>query len=262
MLYLLTPHLVLRFVFVTMIFFIVFFLTCWCSLRNYRAIAKGVGWQYNCDKQICRKCYARLPPRAIDCRKRSCGHSSQLCPWVFFVNNFVDHILLNLEGGAHVLDWRLNNIQYEYPLLEPLAVYCLHTSKFSREPQKVLKQRHWLVCINCWSRRSHYHSIFCIYRSLFLRHILNPYNLKSIQIVCVFFYLTFIYACCYLISITYSSFAADRLHHFMLSSALFSCLQLVVSFHLFIVHCNFNTSIFDYLTADWKLSVKNLDRMG
>ncbi|KAL7414327.1 ubiquitin family-domain-containing protein [Mrakia frigida] len=34
----------------------------------------------NCDKQICRKCYARLPPRATNCRKRSCGHSSQLRP--------------------------------------------------------------------------------------------------------------------------------------------------------------------------------------
>jgi ribosomal protein L40E len=38
--------------------------------------------KYNCDKQICRKCYARLPPRATNCRKRSCGHSSQLRPCV------------------------------------------------------------------------------------------------------------------------------------------------------------------------------------
>ncbi|KAL7336935.1 ubiquitin family-domain-containing protein [Rhodotorula toruloides] len=35
---------------------------------------------FNCDKMICRKCYARLPPRATNCRKRSCGHSSQLRP--------------------------------------------------------------------------------------------------------------------------------------------------------------------------------------
>ncbi|MCP9259028.1 Ubiquitin-60S ribosomal protein L40 [Dirofilaria immitis] len=27
--------------------------------------------KYNCEKQICRKCYARLPPRATNCRKRS-----------------------------------------------------------------------------------------------------------------------------------------------------------------------------------------------
>lgn len=32
----------------------------------------------NCDKMICRKCYARLPPRATNCRKKKCGHSNQL----------------------------------------------------------------------------------------------------------------------------------------------------------------------------------------
>ena len=35
---------------------------------------------YNCDKAICRKCYARLPPRATNCRKKKCGHTSQLRP--------------------------------------------------------------------------------------------------------------------------------------------------------------------------------------
>uniref|UniRef100_A0A0K0FA93 Ubiquitin-ribosomal protein eL40 fusion protein n=1 Tax=Strongyloides venezuelensis TaxID=75913 RepID=A0A0K0FA93_STRVS len=35
---------------------------------------------YNCDKQVCRKCYARLPPRAVNCRKKKCGHSNQLRP--------------------------------------------------------------------------------------------------------------------------------------------------------------------------------------
>merc|ERR1712108_28101 len=34
----------------------------------------------NQDKMICRKCYARLPPRATNCRKKKCGHSSQLRP--------------------------------------------------------------------------------------------------------------------------------------------------------------------------------------
>jgi ribosomal protein L40E len=43
---------------------------------------KVLASKYNCDKQICRKCYARLPPRATNCRKRSCGHSSQLRPLV------------------------------------------------------------------------------------------------------------------------------------------------------------------------------------
>jgi ribosomal protein L40E/ubiquitin len=36
--------------------------------------------QYNCDKAVCRKCYARLPPRATNCRKKKCGHTSQLRP--------------------------------------------------------------------------------------------------------------------------------------------------------------------------------------
>ncbi|PWA85718.1 hypothetical protein CTI12_AA147080 [Artemisia annua] len=32
------------------------------------------------DKKICRKCYARLHPRATNCRKKKCGHSTQLRP--------------------------------------------------------------------------------------------------------------------------------------------------------------------------------------
>jgi len=36
--------------------------------------------KYNCDKMICRKCYARLPPKATNCRKRGCGHTNQLRP--------------------------------------------------------------------------------------------------------------------------------------------------------------------------------------
>ena len=34
--------------------------------------------KYNCDKKICRMCYARLPLKASNCRKRKCGHSNQL----------------------------------------------------------------------------------------------------------------------------------------------------------------------------------------
>ncbi|KAG5178603.1 ubiquitin family-domain-containing protein [Tribonema minus] len=33
---------------------------------------------FNCEKMICRKCYARLPPRAKNCRKKKCGHTNQL----------------------------------------------------------------------------------------------------------------------------------------------------------------------------------------
>ncbi|KAK4537171.1 hypothetical protein CDCA_CDCA11G3196 [Cyanidium caldarium] len=36
--------------------------------------------KYNCDKQVCRECYARLPLRAHNCRKKKCGHSSNLRP--------------------------------------------------------------------------------------------------------------------------------------------------------------------------------------
>lgn len=48
--------------------------------------------KYNCDKMVCRKCYARLPPRATNCRKKKCGHSNQLrpkkkvsVPWRYFL---------------------------------------------------------------------------------------------------------------------------------------------------------------------------------
>merc|ERR1712013_240971 len=36
--------------------------------------------KYNHDKKICRKCYATLPPRAVKCRKRSCGHWPDIRP--------------------------------------------------------------------------------------------------------------------------------------------------------------------------------------
>jgi large subunit ribosomal protein L40e len=38
------------------------------------AIAK----KNNIEKKICRKCYATLPIKATNCRKRKCGHSNQL----------------------------------------------------------------------------------------------------------------------------------------------------------------------------------------
>tara|TARA_B100000674_G_scaffold432247_1_gene389899 strand:+ start:314 stop:475 length:162 start_codon:yes stop_codon:yes gene_type:complete len=34
----------------------------------------------NCEKMICRKCYARLPVRATQCRKKKCGHSNMIRP--------------------------------------------------------------------------------------------------------------------------------------------------------------------------------------
>ncbi|XP_037588910.1 ubiquitin-60S ribosomal protein L40-like [Cebus imitator] len=32
--------------------------------------------KYNFDKMICRKCYARLHPRAVNCREKQCGHTN------------------------------------------------------------------------------------------------------------------------------------------------------------------------------------------
>ncbi|KAL9236224.1 hypothetical protein vseg_010925 [Gypsophila vaccaria] len=36
--------------------------------------------KYNQNKMICRKCYARLPMKATNCRKKKCGHSTELRP--------------------------------------------------------------------------------------------------------------------------------------------------------------------------------------
>ena len=35
---------------------------------------------YRCEKMICRKCYATLPPKATNCRKRKCGHTPNIRP--------------------------------------------------------------------------------------------------------------------------------------------------------------------------------------
>merc|ERR1712083_543369 len=34
--------------------------------------------KFKCDKMICRKCYARLPLKATNCRKRKCGHNADI----------------------------------------------------------------------------------------------------------------------------------------------------------------------------------------
>ncbi|CAD2213698.1 large subunit ribosomal protein L40e [Angomonas deanei] len=34
--------------------------------------------KYNWEKKVCRRCYARLPVRATNCRKKGCGHCSNL----------------------------------------------------------------------------------------------------------------------------------------------------------------------------------------
>lgn len=44
----------------------------------YDPSLETIAKKFNCEKMVCRKCYARLPPRATNCRKKKCGHSSQL----------------------------------------------------------------------------------------------------------------------------------------------------------------------------------------
>ncbi|KAL6649613.1 hypothetical protein ACP70R_013837 [Stipagrostis hirtigluma subsp. patula] len=46
---------------------------CWRVEPALRALV----YKHNINKMICRKCYARLPPRAKNCRKKKCGHSNQ-----------------------------------------------------------------------------------------------------------------------------------------------------------------------------------------
>uniref|UniRef100_A0ACD5TGK5 Uncharacterized protein n=1 Tax=Avena sativa TaxID=4498 RepID=A0ACD5TGK5_AVESA len=46
----------------------------WGIEPNLRALALG----YIKNKMICRKCYARLPPRSTNCRKKKCGRSTDL----------------------------------------------------------------------------------------------------------------------------------------------------------------------------------------
>lgn len=41
---------------------------------------KELAIKYRCDRMICRKCYARLPMNANNCRKRKCGHCPNIRP--------------------------------------------------------------------------------------------------------------------------------------------------------------------------------------
>nr|GEW18357.1 ubiquitin-60S ribosomal protein L40 [Tanacetum cinerariifolium] len=47
-----------------------------CFLPSLLALAQ----KYSQDKKNCPRCYARLQPRATNCRKKKCGHSNQLRP--------------------------------------------------------------------------------------------------------------------------------------------------------------------------------------
>ena len=44
----------------------------------YNPESAEIAKRYNCERMICRKCYARLSIRATNCRKKNCGKSSDL----------------------------------------------------------------------------------------------------------------------------------------------------------------------------------------
>ncbi|CAA0818618.1 Ubiquitin-60S ribosomal protein L40-1 [Striga hermonthica] len=48
------------------------------KVDRYEPSLKLLAQKYKQHKLICRKCYARLHPRAVNCRKKKCGHSTQL----------------------------------------------------------------------------------------------------------------------------------------------------------------------------------------
>ncbi|CAA0825766.1 Ubiquitin-60S ribosomal protein L40-1 [Striga hermonthica] len=48
--------------------------------QKYPPHLKALAQKFRQKKLICRKCYARLPLRAVNCRKKKCGHSNELRP--------------------------------------------------------------------------------------------------------------------------------------------------------------------------------------
>ncbi|XP_048559170.1 ubiquitin-like [Triticum urartu] len=46
--------------------------------------------KYNENKLVCRRCYARLPARATNCRKKKCGHNNQLREKKRFMSKFAN----------------------------------------------------------------------------------------------------------------------------------------------------------------------------
>uniref|UniRef100_A0A0D9XED7 Uncharacterized protein n=1 Tax=Leersia perrieri TaxID=77586 RepID=A0A0D9XED7_9ORYZ len=54
--------------------------------------------KYNENKLVCRKCYARLPLRSTNCRKKKRGHSNQIRPKKRFMSKF--------QGGDQVNQWK------------------------------------------------------------------------------------------------------------------------------------------------------------
>ncbi|KQK16153.1 hypothetical protein BRADI_1g27095v3 [Brachypodium distachyon] len=51
-----------------------------CYPRRIEPTLLKLALKYNERKMICRKCYARLPSRSTNCRKKKCGHTKDLRP--------------------------------------------------------------------------------------------------------------------------------------------------------------------------------------
>ncbi|PAV63045.1 hypothetical protein WR25_09081 [Diploscapter pachys] len=49
----------------------------WCG-KGYPPTLQKLAEKYKVDKKICRKCGAKNAIRATNCRKRACGHSTDL----------------------------------------------------------------------------------------------------------------------------------------------------------------------------------------
>lgn len=71
--------------------------------------------KYNCDKMICRKCYARLHPRATNCRKKKCGHTNNIRHYHYDGHDDPrDHRVVQV----HDVDGHLANVEHQAPVEE------------------------------------------------------------------------------------------------------------------------------------------------
>ena len=50
------------------------------DLKRYQEADRELAERYRANKMICRKCFARLPNKAKNCRKKKCGHRAKIRP--------------------------------------------------------------------------------------------------------------------------------------------------------------------------------------
>lgn len=72
-------------------------LVCWIVCHLWSDLMSQ--WDYsNVNFASFGRCYARLHPRAVNCRKKKCGHSNQVCFCYLFL------------FGVYQLKWYLNKL--------------------------------------------------------------------------------------------------------------------------------------------------------